>query len=66
MLARYEMANLCRDQQAAELGDHKRGLGSDDLPAIQKVPPRPRVATDSAPECNLSAPLNFLSATDGR
>jgi hypothetical protein len=31
------MANLCRDQQAAELGDHKRGLGSDDLPAIQQV-----------------------------
>ena len=34
---RYEMANLCRDQQAAELGDHKRGLGSDDLPAIQEI-----------------------------
>ena len=31
------MANLCRDQQAAELGDHKRGLSSDDLPNIQKV-----------------------------
>ena len=34
---RYEMANLCRDQQAAELGNHKRGLGSDDLPAIQQI-----------------------------
>ena len=33
----YEMANLCRDQEAAELGDHKRGLSSDDLPRIQKV-----------------------------
>ena len=31
------MANLLRDQEAAELGDHKRGLSSDDLPNIQKV-----------------------------
>ena len=33
----YEMANLCRDQQAAELGDHKKGLSSDDLPKMQKI-----------------------------
>lgn len=36
-LFKYEMANLCRDQQAAQLGDEKRGLGSEDLPAIQQV-----------------------------
>lgn len=34
---KYEMANLVRDQQAAELGDEGRGLGSEDLPRIQKV-----------------------------
>ena len=33
----YEMANLCRDQEKAELGDFRRGLSSDDLPRIQKV-----------------------------
>ena len=33
----YEMANLCRDQEAAELGDHKRGLSSDDLPRMNAV-----------------------------
>ena len=33
----YEMANLCRDQEQAELGDHKRGLSSDDLPRINAV-----------------------------
>ena len=33
----YEMANLLRDQEAAELGDHKRGLSSDDLPKMQAV-----------------------------
>ena len=36
-LFKYEMANLLRDQEAAELGDLGRGLGSDDLPAIQRV-----------------------------
>ena len=35
-LFKYEIANLCRDQRGAELGDLGRGLGSDDLPAIQK------------------------------
>ena len=34
---KYEMANLLRDQQQAELGDEGRGLGSEDLPAIQQV-----------------------------
>ncbi|KAL1520670.1 hypothetical protein AB1Y20_022240 [Prymnesium parvum] len=34
---KYEMANLLADQQAAELGDEGRGLGSDDLPRIQRV-----------------------------
>lgn len=34
-LFKYEMANLLADQADAELGDHKRGLGSGDLPAIQ-------------------------------
>lgn len=33
----YEMANLCRDQKEAELGDHGKGLGSDDLPKMQRV-----------------------------
>ena len=36
-LFKYEMANLCRDQEQAELGDHKRGLSSDDLPNMNRV-----------------------------
>jgi len=36
-LFQYELANLVRDQQEAELGDLGRGLGSDDLTRIQKV-----------------------------
>ena len=36
-LFEYERANLGRDQEAAELGDLGRGLGSDDLPAIQRL-----------------------------
>ena len=36
-LFKYEMANLLRDQVGAELGDEGRGLGSEDLPAMQKV-----------------------------
>ena len=33
----YEMANLLADQEKAELGDEGRGLGSEDLPNVQKV-----------------------------
>ncbi len=36
-LFKYEIANLVRDQEGAGLGDEGRGLGSDDLPAINKV-----------------------------
>jgi len=34
---KYEMANVARDQRAAELGEAGRGLGSDDVPRIQAV-----------------------------
>ena len=34
---KYEIANVARDQQGAELGDLGRGLSSDDLPRIQAV-----------------------------
>lgn len=36
-LFKYEIANLLADQEDAELGDEKRGLGSEDLPRIQEV-----------------------------
>ena len=34
---KYEIANVARDQEAAELGDLGRGLGSDDLRKINKA-----------------------------
>lgn len=34
---KYEMANVARNQQDAELGDLGRGLGSNDMPRIQAV-----------------------------